>query len=169
MIGLTVILLAWTGNEETLLRQPMRKQLVELIRDKPGIHASEIAREVEQPWGTVQYHLRLLRQADLVNTVDAGRERRFFPSGMDDTKARLLSMLHQGRRPDITRYIRENPGSRQVDICDALDVSRKTFRSSVRPLVDEGLVRERRGLHSHRYFPATGLDRALDAMDSSVA
>jgi predicted transcriptional regulator len=171
MIRLSVILLAMTGERvgEDLLRQPMRKQLVNLIKTHPGIHTSELAREVDQPWGTVHYHLRLLRQADLVSTVDAGRERRFFPLGMDDTKARLLSLLHQGRRPDIARYIREHPGSRQVDICDALEVSRKTFRSSVGPLVDEGLVREQRGLNSHRYFPAADLNLALHGMDAGLS
>ncbi|HUR63081.1 MAG TPA: hypothetical protein VM241_01225, partial [Candidatus Thermoplasmatota archaeon] len=39
------------------------------------------------------------------------------------------------------------------DICDALDVSRKTFRNSIEPMVQEGLVQERKGLQSNRYFP----------------
>lgn len=146
---------------ERLLEQPVRRRLLSMIDSRPGIYASEIAREVDESWGTVQYHLQLLRKADLVNSVVSGRERRFYPDDMDGPKARLLSLLHQGRRPEILDYIRRHPGQRQVDICDALDVSRKTFRTSVRPLVEEGFVEERRGLQSHRYFVTKTLDRIL--------
>lgn len=105
----------------------------------------------------MQYHLSLLHKGQLVRTVEAGRERRFFPNEMDPDRARLLALLSHGRRPEIARFIRDNPGTRQVDVCDALDVSRKTFRSCVHPLVAERLVHERRGLQDNRYF-------ALDAL-----
>jgi predicted transcriptional regulator len=158
-------LIAGDAQADGLLDQPIRKRLVSLIKRRPGIHASQLAREVDQPWGTVQYHLALLRRAELVNSVESGRERRFFPEDMDPSKARLLSLLHQGRRPDITRFIHDNPGARQVDICDALSVSRKTFRASVRPLVEEGLVQEQRGLHSNRYFAQDSLAGYVDQLE----
>lgn len=147
--------------------QPVRKRLLGLIKAKPGIHASELAREVEEAWGTVQYHLSLLRKAEMVQSLPAGREKRLFPNDVDPVKVRLLSLLHQGRRHEIADFIQTHPGLRQVDICDALTVSRKTFRSSVRPLVKEGLVEERRGLHDNRYFPAEDLEGYLgdDATD----
>jgi len=40
-------------------------------------------------------------------------------------------------------------------------VSRKTFRSSIRPLVEEGLVVERKGLQTNRYFPGETLEPLL--------
>lgn len=137
---------------ERLSQQPVRRRLLSLIAQKPGIHASELCREAGEPWGTVQYHLSLLHRGEMVTSVEAGRERRFFPSEVDPARARLVAMLHQGRRGEIAAFIQEHPGSRQVDICNALDVSRKTFRSSVGPLVEEGLVLERKGLQSNRYF-----------------
>lgn len=147
--------------------QPVRKRLLGLIQAKPGIHASELAREVDEAWGTVQYHLSLLRKAEMVQSMAAGREKRLFPHDVDAVKVRLLSLLHQGRRHEIADFILTNPGMRQVDICDALHVSRKTFRSSIRPLVKEGLVDEKRGLHDNRYFPAEDLEGYLgdDAVD----
>lgn len=146
-----------------LAEQPVRKRLLGLIDQRPGIHASELAREMDESWGTVQYHLSLLRQADLVTTVEVGRECRFFNDGMDPSKARLLGLFHQGRRSEIAEFIHAHPGSRQVDICNALGVSRKTFRSSIRPLIEEGLVDEQRGLHANRYFAQDALDDVLDA------
>lgn len=136
-----------------LLDQPLRRRLLGIIEEKPGIHASELARASGEPWGTVQYHLSLLDKANVVTSVEAGRERRFFPTEVEPARARLLAILGQGRRPEIATFIRDHPGSRQIDICDALDVSRKTFRSSIEPLVEEGLVQERKGLQSNRYFP----------------
>jgi len=144
-------------DESRLLEQPLRRRLLDLIADSPGIHASELCRTAGEPWGTVQYHLTLLHKGEMVTSVEAGRERRFFPSAVDPRKARLLALLHQGRRTEIASFIRDHPGSRQVDICDALDVSRKTFRSSVEPMVEEGLVNERRSLQDNRYFPQEGL------------
>lgn len=148
-------------GQERLLDQPMRRRLADLIARKPGIHASELCREAGEPWGTVQYHLSLLHKGDLVRAVEAGRERRFFPHSVDPGKARLLALMNQGRRPEVARFIRDHPGARQVDVCDALDVSRKTFRNSVLPLVAENLIQEKRGLQNNRYFPLAGLDALL--------
>lgn len=146
-----------------LLEQPMRRRLVDLITNRPGIHASELCREAGEPWGTVQYHLSLLHKGELVRAVEAGRERRFFPSGIEPGRARLLALMNQGRRPEVAQFIREHPGVRQVDVCDALDVSRKTFRNSVQPLVAENLIQEKRGLQNNRYFPLAGLGELIDS------
>ena len=152
-----------------LLDQPMRRRLVDLIASRPGIHASELCREAGEPWGTVQYHLSLLHKGDLVRAVEAGRERRFFPSAMDPGRARLLALMNQGRRPEVAQFIRDHPGSRQVDVCDALDLSRKTFRNSVGPLVAENLVQEKRGLQNNRYFPLDGLSQLIDEARAPAA
>lgn len=153
---------ALTGDRDRLLRQPVRERLMRLIGRQPGIHASEICRETGEAWGTVQYHLGLLQDNALVSSLEAGRERRFFPQEMDPRRARLLGALHQGRREQIARYIQEHPGQRQVDVCKALSLSRKTFRASVSALIDAGLVQEQRGLQTNRYFPESGLADVLE-------
>ena len=144
-----------------LLEQPLRRLLLDLIASRPGIHASELCRSAGEPWGTVQYHLSLLYKGEMVTSLESGRERHFFPSEIDPSRARLLSILNQGRRPEIAAFIRENPGVRQIDICDAVEVSRKTFRSSIVPLLQEGLVMERRTLQDNRYFPQETLSHLL--------
>jgi predicted transcriptional regulator len=146
----------------SLSEQPMRRRLLDLIATRPGIHASELCREAGEPWGTVQYHLSLLHKGDLVRAVDSGRERRFFPPSTDPAKARLLALMNQGRRPEIAAYIRAHPGVRQVDVCQALGISRKTFRNSVLPLIAEGLMTERRSLQNNRYFPQSTLEPLLE-------
>lgn len=156
-----------TSDGRDLLAQPTRRRLIDLITGRPGIHASELCREAGAPWGTVQYHLALLHKGQLVRAVEAGRERRFFPSEMDPSRARLLALVSHGRRPEIARFIRDHPGTRQVDVCEALDVSRKTFRNCVHPMVAERLVHERRGLQDNRYFPLEGLDALLSGPPST--
>lgn len=146
---------------EDLLEQPLRRRLLDIIESRPGIHASELCRSSGEPWGTVQYHLSLLHRGEMVTAIEAGRERHFFPSQVDPQHARMLALLHQGRRSEIASFIRDHPGARQVDICQAVDVSRKTFRSSIEPLVAEGLVQERRGLQNNRYYAQEPLSRLL--------
>jgi len=156
-------------SDEDLVEQPLRRRLLDIIASRPGIHASELCRSAGEPWGTVQYHLSLLHRGEMVTAVEAGRERRFFPSEVDPQRARLVALLTQGRRPEIAAFIRDHPGARQVDICQAVDVSRKTFRSSIEPLVAEGLVHERRGLQNNRYFPQDGLLSLLPAEPAPAA
>ncbi|MCA1819624.1 MAG: hypothetical protein LC620_06210 [Halobacteriales archaeon] len=146
---------------DDLLDQPLRRRLLDIIESRPGIHASELCRSAGEPWGTVQYHLSLLHRGQMVTAIEAGRERHFFPSQIDPAHAKLLALLHQGRRHEIAAFIRDHPGARQVDICQAVDVSRKTFRSSIEPLVAEGLVHERRGLQNNRYYAQEPLARLL--------
>lgn len=163
--------LLFTGlvaDRDPLLEQPVRRRLWDLIRGRPGIHASQLCRESGEAWGTVQYHLGLLRKGDIVTSLEAGRERRFFPTGIDEQRARLLSLLDQGRRPEVARHILAHPGDRQVDVCERVKVSRKTFRSSVQPLLDQGLITERKGLQSNRYYPEAELAELLAAPDVDV-
>lgn len=149
------------SDSDSLLEQPVRKRLWGLIRRQPGIHASALCRESGEAWGTVQYHLSLLRKGDVITSLEAGRERRFFPNDVDERRAKMLSVLHQGRREEIARFIRAHPGMRQVDVCEGVNVSRKTFRASIQPLVDAGLVRERKGLQMNQYFPEERLAALL--------
>lgn len=157
------------ADPQALLAQPVRKRILDLIRRRPGIHASALCRESGEAWGTVQYHLALLDKGDLVTAVSAGRERRFFAGGVDPEKARMVGVLNQGRRQEIARFIQENPGSRQVDVCTAVSVSRKTFRASIAPLVDAGLVSERKGLQTNRYFADEELRSLLQNEDGRPA
>ncbi len=152
---------------DDLLKQPVRKRLMGLIRRNPGIHASEICRETGEAWGTVQYHLSLLQSNDMVMSMEAGRTRRFFPPDASTERLELVSMLEQGRRGEIARFILANPGMRQIDVCKAIEVSRKTFRSSLHGLLDAGLVDEQKGLQSNRYFPGAGLAPLLGERDEA--
>lgn len=149
-----------------LPRQPLRQRVMGLIRREPGIHASQICRETGQPWSTVQYHLRLLQQTEMVTSVDTGRERGFFPDDIDAEKANLVMLLREGRKEAIARLIQAQPGIRQVDICRAAPVSRKAFRRSVDSLIEAGLVAEHRGLQTNRYFPGAELRDLLDRPSS---
>ncbi len=158
---------------DRLMEQPVRKRLMGLIRRKPGIHASEICRETGEAWGTVQYHLSLLQRNEMVTSMEAGRTRRFYPPDATTARMEMVSLLEQGRRGEIARFILENPGLRQVDVCQAVSVSRKTFRSSMADLVDAGLVDEQKGLQANRYYPDSALVPLLQdpepALDMGVA
>ncbi len=157
------------ADPRRLLAQPVRRRILDMIHRRPGIHASALCRESGEAWGTVQYHLALLDKGELVTSVSSGRERRFFAGGIDPEKARILGVLNQGRRQEIARFIRDHPGSRQVDVCNAVSVSRKTFRASIAPLVSEGLVAERKGLQTNRYFAGDSLAELLRADEPEEA
>lgn len=155
------ILFAQAMAPEPLLMQPVRQRLMGIIRRRPGLAATELRREVGEAWGTVQYHLALLQESHMVTTVEAGRGRLFFADGVDPQRARLIGALHQGRRQEIAHFIRDHPGVRQVDLCHAVSVSRKTLRASISALVEAGLVLEHKSLRENRYFAQEPLEELL--------
>ncbi len=162
LIGLAVAPGQERNRADELLRQPVRRRLLDIISDQPGIHASELCRQADESWGSVQYHLSLLRRASLIKSVTSGRERRFFSSTLDNGLARRLALVRQGRRYEIADFIQQNPGCRQVDVCEALGVSRKTFRAAIDSLANEELVVERKGQRNNLYYPQQDLDPVLN-------
>ncbi len=159
---MNVLALLLQVSGDALLDQPVRKRLMGLIRRSPGIHASEICRETGEAWGTVQYHLSLLQNNEMVMSMEIGRTKRFYSPDAAGSRMEMIGMLSHGRRAEIARFILDNPGLRQVDVCKAVAVSRKTFRSSMAGLVDAGLVAEHKGLQTNRYFPDEALAPLLD-------
>ncbi len=161
MAMLEALLAALQGAFGQVGVSPLRERLMRMIEDRPGQHAMELCRNSGESWSTVQYHLSLLQKGEMVTSVEAGRTRRFFPPEMDERRVRLMAMLQDGRRLEVAQSILSEPGRRQVDICDEVGISRKTFRNAVGPLVEEGLLAERRGLRDNRYFPGEPLSELV--------
>jgi predicted transcriptional regulator len=56
------------------------RAIFEYITANPGAHQRKIARALDVNHGTVRWHLKKLRKADLLEEVDAGRSSEYFPT-----------------------------------------------------------------------------------------
>lgn len=53
-------------------------EILQIIRENPGIHQNEIAKVIGLKHNTVMYHLRKLQEAHVLRTEKDGRKQRFF-------------------------------------------------------------------------------------------
>ncbi len=134
-------------SREDLLDHPMRQEIHALIQEKPGIHMSELGRELEASWGTLLHHLDKLEKARLILSEDTSGKRCFFLPGQVSREHKdILPALENETARAIAEHFADNPGATQKDAADALDLSAALVSWHVKRLEKAGvLTRTREG------------------------
>lgn len=131
----------------------IREQLLEAIRNNPGIHASELKRRIDAGWGTIVYHLSVLERNKMVSSLVDGRHKRFFPIGVIDWSRRgQLAVLMHDTTKRLYELILETPGSVQGELASHVGLTVPTTIWHLKRLEDAGLVgRDKKGRRVHYY------------------
>lgn len=157
------------GSGHTLLAQPMRRLMMDIIRREPGIKISQLCRETTAGWGTIKYHLHLLRRAGLIVARNTGRDCLLFASDVSPEDVAAKEALRRGRAGHLARAIADTPGASQKELCERIHMTRKIIRRYVELLEHAGLVNERREAQFQRYYPGPALGRHLLAGENGAA
>jgi DNA-binding transcriptional ArsR family regulator len=72
------------------------REIFEYITANPGAHQRKIARALDVNHGTVRWHLKKLRKADLLDEVDAGRASEYFPTEVGEEVISTLETSSEG-------------------------------------------------------------------------
>lgn len=124
-----------------IVDHPVRDQVLSVIRDRPGISVSELARAVGAYRTTIAFHVDRLRAAGLVRAVHAGRRVVLFASERDATWDDLVhALLSEPACRVVAAALVERPGARAWELCDQLDMSERAVYHHVHRLVAAGLV-----------------------------
>jgi len=83
------------GPQDQKLTVENRRRIFELIRHSPGIHLREIVRELGLPYGTAEYHLRVLEDEEIVRAVVEDNFRRYFPADFAFSDRAVLGLLRK--------------------------------------------------------------------------
>lgn len=67
------------NDGQTSTQLPVRERLVALVSQHPGLNKSDACRQLAVAWGTLAYHVRMLRAAGLLVAEAHGREVLLFP------------------------------------------------------------------------------------------
>lgn len=134
-------------SRDELLEHPKRAAIYEAIEDEPGIHLSELSRELDLSWGTLLHHLRKLEKADLVTSDEAQGKRCFFLPGQVSSEERsILPALENEKARRIAEFYLDNPGASQSEAAEDLGYSPALISWHLSKLEDAGVVeRERVG------------------------
>lgn len=131
-------------EKDELLENERRARIFELIRANPGIHLSEIARELDFAWGTTLHHLRKLRADHLILYKEMGHHKSFFVngSGLSEKQMEAMSLIKNGTLSRLAQYLETHPRVSLKELSEALQISPPLAAFHIRKLEKAGLVQK---------------------------
>jgi len=128
---------------DPLLEVEMRRRLYATVRQYPGIHVREAARQIGTSLALVEYHLALLRDHGLVTVEKDDRYARLYPkeSGAPDKKDRAAVAVLRERLPlQVTLHLLDGGATKHKDLADALGMGKSKLSFHLRKLEAAGVV-----------------------------
>lgn len=142
-------------TKENVLENETRREIFELLEDKPGLHLRAIADELELSTTNVLWHLRKLEDADLVRGKKLEGYKVFYPieGGSEGKREAMASaVLRNDNAQAIIEYVSTEPGAHQRQIARALDVNHGTVRWHLRKMLKTDLLMEIKRENSNQYY-----------------
>lgn len=152
-------------SKADLLDNEVRAELVELVEENPGLSQGELCEAVDAGWGNTTYHLQRLEQAGFLRSEKQGHHRRFYRAGeVESEQIEALGVLKNENANKIARYLVEEPGCNQKQVCEALDISPSLAHKWISRLEDNDLVTSEREWRSKHYEPCEQLPELVEAV-----
>ncbi len=158
-------------NNDELLEHPMRAQIFDVIKTHPGIHASQLAREMEVGWGTITHHLDKLQRGQMVTTRRVNNQKCFFEQGGDISRAdmQIASALKGDTASSIAAFVQAQPMTSQKTMAEALGISPALASFHVKKLVNLGVLDKIRHGKETLLTTSDGLRRVMASSDPVVS
>lgn len=155
-----------SGIQSALLRNPVRRGIVEQLGRTPGLNKNQLCDELDILPNLLDFHLERLEDNGIVVTRPSaqGREILCFlrtdKELWEDDELRIMF----GRRStrEIGLYVAENPGAETTDIAEAIDLSEVTVRHHLRTLREHEMVQRIRLGRRFEYHPSDLLEEWTD-------
>ncbi len=131
----------------------IRKKLIDIIKNKPGIHFREILREANIAMGELEYHLHVLERTEIVSKTTASYYTRYYPAyelGVEDK--RIMGVLRQKMLRDILIFIMSNERTRHKDIAQHFALLKSTTSFYLDKLLKQGIVEKEKSGRSTIYL-----------------
>jgi len=121
-----------------------RRRLYDFIRRTPGAHLREIQRGVSLPYGTAEYHLHALEEAQLVRTSEDGNLKRYFAADFAFADRALLGLLRKRPVRSVVLALLERGELSHQDLAHAGGIKPPTLSYHMPRLEAAGVVVVRR-------------------------
>jgi predicted transcriptional regulator len=143
------------------MHHPVREEIVRRVRERPGIHESQLARDMGLGHTHVQYHLRVLTDAGVVEVRRFGGLKCIFELGRHSQTEKALAMSDRGRTKDLLAIVAAEPGIAQRGLAKKLGMSDSSVKWHLQRLEGAGLVSTERARGMKRVWLAQGLPPPL--------
>lgn len=136
-----------------LLDQRVRADIVELVRNEPGLLLNRIAHRLEVGQGALRHHVRLLLAAGILAEFRSGRHRSLFEGPQTPRDAAAVVLLRQEGPRRLYDAVRCSPGAPLGVLADRAETSLSAASKNARRLVEAGLVRRDDVAYPSRWYP----------------
>ena len=116
-------------------------KIIDLILNNPGIHFSEIQRQLEISPGNLAWHLEILNKYNVIKRKTVQNYVTFIPYYDQNPISNIdLNLQKSEVTLKILRKIKENPGIWNNKLAEQINMSRKATGYHIKKLVDLGLI-----------------------------
>lgn len=123
----------------------IRKKLLDIVRNKPGIHFRKIQREADVAMGELEYHLQVLEKLGFVSKTTTKGYTRYYPAyelGTDDK--RIMGQLRQEKLRDIVLFLLSSEKPTHKDIAKHFSLLKSTTSFYMDKLLSTGIVTKKK-------------------------
>lgn len=122
-----------------------RERIRRRIRKRPGIHFSELLRELDIATGQGQYHLHRLTRSGEVTAEEVGGKTHYFDPTFDPWERRAVAYLRRETPRGIIARLHANGPMHPDELAEELDLARSTIAWHVSNLVEDDVVEKSSG------------------------
>ena len=140
----------------SLLLHPVRRKIYSILAENPGSYFFNIAKFLELPQGTLNWHLKRLEEDNLIKSIKYAGKRIYYPAGLRSAEAeRIFTVLRPPTANKIFTYVLNQPGSFQSQIAQGIipPVHHDTVRYHLTRLEDVGLIETKRSGRTVQIYP----------------
>jgi predicted transcriptional regulator len=121
-----------------------RSRIRDCIGRKPGIHFSDISRELDLATGQTQYHLRELRRSGKLDRESIGGQTHYYPPTYSAWERKTIALLRRETTREIVLYLLRNGEVSPATLAEQLDLARSTVEWHLSRLVEYDIAEKRR-------------------------
>ncbi|MHA2329995.1 MAG: winged helix-turn-helix transcriptional regulator [Candidatus Hodarchaeales archaeon] len=156
----------------SLLLHPVRRKIYSILAENPGSYFFDLAKFLELPQGTLNWHLKRLEEDHLIKSLKYAGKRIYYPAGLRSAEAeRIFTVLRPKTAKKIFVYVLNNPGAFQSQIAQGIDppVHHDTVRYHLNRLENVGLVETQRSGRTVQIFPGQVADALQDGSLTAIS
>jgi len=128
--------------EKDLLDLETRRKIYRLILKSPGLHLRKLARELDIPLSTLDYHLYSLYKKGLITVRSGDRYTRYYVAGKIGIKSKeMMAVLRQRVPRKILIFLLIHPYSKHKDICNFIKLAPSTISFHLTKLINMDVIK----------------------------
>tara|TARA_B100000941_G_scaffold114583_1_gene80478 strand:+ start:1482 stop:4151 length:2670 start_codon:yes stop_codon:yes gene_type:complete len=139
-------------QKDTLTDEPTRQKLLKYIYSEPGANFKQLKDKFSLHNGTLAHHINILENHDIITSHRSGRQRLFFPMGINQEISRVSLVTNETQR-NIMDIVKNTPGITQSMISQQLGISRQKVNYHVNSLVDKAFLKIEKQGRITRLYP----------------